>query len=58
MDDTPRLFVTAAVLVLAWGAFATPVAAQGFVEFVDETDARLTAPSALGVSDVDEKDYA
>lgn len=36
----------------------SPAAAQEWVEYINETEARLLAPANLGVNDIQEKDYA
>lgn len=52
-----RLFRLSTVLLILCLA-ALPAQAQDWVTFTDETATRLVASPALGVSDVQEKDYA
>jgi len=49
--------VRAAVSTIGLLAGAESIAAQNWVEFVEETDARLQADPSLGVADSQEKDY-
>ena len=52
-SQTAALTAGAAVLFIAGSAFG-----QHWVNFVNETGSRLSAPSSIGANDPDEKDYA